>query len=158
MKYIAKELREVINQMNPKPLFFADNFNDVSQSISEIGFDKTKTTYPLIFLETSNIENKNNEQLNVASEVSIDIYFVVDTNKEYTTEQSIDESFIKVLEPLISKFFFAMYRSGKFVFDETRYLENYYSIINETTEMYKKTFINDIVDALKININLKIRK
>jgi hypothetical protein len=156
MKQVVKSIRTIVDKMESGPRFYAGNFDYISNQLSLLGLDAGNdlTKYPLIFLDTDTEESRG-EQTNVGCETTITLYFIKDTNKDYSDEECIDNNFITTLVPLFDEFFASCYRSNEFVFDNIVRMQKSNFLPMKTKNLYRKIFVNDIVDALKIDVTLK---
>lgn len=152
-------IKDVVEGMNNAPRFIAGNWTEALKLNSLQSYDKTKdgTRYPLIVLDPNFTITEANET-GRNGEFECDFYFIVRTESNYTVVERLENVYEPIINPLINSFFYAMYRSGKFVFDRTKNIEKGYFIGLERENLYyAKNVLNDVVDTVKIKIKLKIR-
>lgn len=159
MRYALSIIETVIGQMQSQPRFIADSWENVVNANKGNAYDKTKdgTRYPLIVCNPM-FEERRGIEIGVKSEITTDFYIVAETKKEWTPKERIDNVYTPILSPLFDEMIYTMYRSGKIEFNEINPIAKQ-RFINCTTEnlYYAPNNLNDIVDALKVNITLKIR-
>jgi hypothetical protein len=160
MKSAIKIIKEVVNQMDNPPRFIAEGWDESSSLLSYLEFDHENDgkKYPLLILDPYFEEECGIESASESSFNAI-FYFITETQSEYTTEQRIDNVYTPILYPLLVDFIYTAFRSGKFVFDKNPVMSNEIRLEHKKEHLwYAPNRLNDIVDALKINLTLKIRK
>ena len=159
MKYYQTEIKKIVDTMAGTPLFLTGTIQSIANEISVRGYDKTKdgTTYPCVLLSSESQENRNPSDVS-SIEVDVLMYFVVETDPNRSDLECLEHSFVERIEPFMSEFFTKLQYSNSFVFDNNARFETIDNIPMQTITLTKKTFFNDVVDALQVNITLKIRK
>lgn len=158
MIFAVDIIKESIQAMPTNPRFYAGNWEEVCNDNKLLAYDKTKDSqrYPLIVLSPIFTE-KRGEELGIACEVDVTIYIITETNKNYTVEQRIENVYKPIIVPLYNEMIYTMFRKGKIKFDEVPMSHSNYVKCETENLYYEENKLNDIVDALKININLKIK-
>jgi len=152
-------IRTIVNGMNPKPRFFVGNDIEMAEEFGEIGYSKDNdlTKYPAILMESNFYEQKGFER-GIASVFTSVFYFVSESKSDYSVEQRIDNVFDTIIYPLEYRFLYDIFRSEKFVFDNEINIQKVNYIPRKSTNMYNvKSKLNDIIDVLKVEIELKLR-
>jgi len=152
-------IKDIVEGMTNAPRFIAGNWTEALKLNSLQSYDKTKdgTRYPLIVLDPNFVISEGAETSR-NGEFECDFYFIARTDKNYTVVERLENVYEQTLNPLVTNFFYTMYRSGKFVFDRTKDIEKGYFIgLQRENLYYAPNVLNDIVDTVKVKIKLKIR-
>lgn len=156
MKSARNVIKEVVEQMNVR--FMVCPQSEASTELAMLSYDKSQVKYPLIILDPI-FDEKCGQENGVESEFNATFYFCVDSEENYTNQQREDINYVGRLYPIVETFFYFIFRSGKFVFDMNPQMCNERFLPHERANLYKApNQLNEIIDVLKLTINLKIRK
>lgn len=152
-------IKEVIEKMETAPRYLIGEWKEAAQENSFLAYDKENdgNKYPLIFLDRK-FPKKEGEEKGVAYSCTVDLYFIVETEENYTTQQRLDNTYVQLYE-LWNEFKFTGFKWNKFVYDFGENLPNETFQQAELEHLYfRPNNLNDIVDVLKVTTTLKIRK
>lgn len=164
----------IVEKMPSSPRFVSDNWEGVRNLLAKLGYDKTKdrTHYPLIVLDT-NYSPNSGDIMGVKEYWTAKLYFIDRTKADYSVEYRNTYSFKANIYPLINEFLYYAFRSTLLIFDSEPFPRVY---INQDGEYIaevpqkreklaflkgkdvKQNQLNAIVDAVAVEISVKIRK
>ena len=167
-------IKEIVNDMASSPRFISDNWQGVANTMSKLGQIKSEDGihYPLIVLD-SNYSDELGNQLGVGETVTAKLYFINETDINYTPSQRDELSYDANIIPLMNEFLFFALRSTKLIFD----IEPFPKAFKNSLGVYKvfmptktnklpflkgkgatQNKLNAKVDVLELEIELKTRK
>ena len=165
MKISSNIIKEIVEGMSSAPTWEFGDWVEISNDIVQGAYsEKTTSPYPMIIMH-SNYSEQRSQSMGVDSEFTTTFYLVAESQQGYSTQDRIDNVFEPVLFPLHDEFLTALYKSPLLSFDMEqcprgalsmeRTTQNLYFLTNEGTDQNK---INDVVDALSIELTIKVRR
>ena len=174
MTYIDDVFEQIVSKMPSSPRFISDNWEGVANTMSILGYDKTQDGqhYPLIVLDT-NYSPDSGDLLGTNQYWTARLYFIDSTQADYSVKDRDENSFKANIYPLMDEFLYYAFRSTLLVFDEEPSPRAYkddngaYSVTmpqkREKLPYFKgkdskQNKLNAVVDAVLLEIEVKIRK
>lgn len=165
MKIPSQIIQSIVERISPEPRFMFGNWVEISNNLSLLDNDKDNdgTKYPLIVMN-NDFEEKQGEEIGVYSQFEANFYLITEANADDDSTTRLSTTYTDVLYPLKDKFIKVLFQSPLLVWDLEFLpnekvlpctIKNLYYLSNENKQQNK---LNDIVDAMSIKINLKIRR
>lgn len=154
----VERIRLIVTKNN-LPRFFVGNNIEFTEEFSLLDENKSNdgTKYPCILMDSQFVEEKGKEK-GVLSIFKGTFYFVYPSKLEYTKEQRIANIYNIYIYPMEQNFLKALFRSTNFVFDDDININKLDYITRTSEEIDKaKNKLNDVIDVLKIELELKLR-
>ena len=166
--------KQIVAKMPSSPRFVSDNWEGVRNLMAKLGYDKTQdgSHYPLIVLDT-NYSPTSGDIMGANEYWTARLYFIDRTQADYSVEDRNDNSFKANIYPLINEFLYFSFRSTLLIFDSEPFPRvyinqdgEYVAEVPQTREKLpflkgkdvKQNQLNAIVDAVALEISIKIRK
>jgi hypothetical protein len=154
---------EVISDLVEKntllPRFLCANKIEFSREFAALDLDKENDgiKYPAILMDSNFDEDKGNET-GILSTFTTSFYFCAESTQEALPLERLENVFNVTLYPLELEFLKTLFRSTRFVFDADINMQKLNFIKRKVTNLYDAENINnDVIDVLKIKLELKLR-
>lgn len=135
------------------PYFLFEKWDGAANEVSLNHFisNYSKQNYPLILVLLDISENREQLGGSIYSELSLNIFIINKTEVDVTAKYRLENNFKTVLIPIYEKLINALKNSYYTIIDNNLLQHNY------TERYYQPNQLNDFVDAIELNLNLKIK-